>query len=69
MVQHKSWGTTGFCAGSSFCFYINGLVDDLSSDVELFAEDTSLFTIVYDENIAAGQLNNDLIIVSQWAYQ
>ena len=36
--------------------YINDLVDDLSSDAKLFADDTSLFTIVYDENIVAEQL-------------
>ena len=45
------------------------MVDDLSSDAKLFADDTSLFTIVYDENIAAEQLNNDLKIISEWAYQ
>ena len=49
--------------------YINDLVDDLSTDAKLAADDTSLFTIVYDENIAAEQLNNDLKIISEWAYQ
>ena len=52
-----------------FLIYINDLVDGLSSDAKLFADDTSLFTIVYDENIAASQLNNDLKIISEWAYQ
>ena len=45
------------------------LVDDLSSDAKLFPNNISLFTIVYDENIAAEQLNNDLKIISEWAYQ
>ena len=54
---------------SSITVYINDLVDDLSSDAKLFADDTSLFTIVYDENIAAEQLNYDLKIISEWAYQ
>ena len=45
--------------------YINDLVDDLSSDAKLFADDTSLFTIVYDENVAAEQLNSDLKIISE----
>ena len=54
---------------SSFLVYINDLLDDLSSDAKLFADDTSLFTIVYDENIAAEQLNNDLKIISEWADQ
>ena len=52
-----------------FLIYINDLVDDLSSEAKLFADDTSLFTIVYDEAIAADQLNCDLSIISHWAYQ
>ena len=65
MVQHNSWGTTGFCVGSAFFLvYINHLIDDLSSDAKLFADDTTLFITVYDENIAAEQLNNDLKIIS-----
>ena len=52
-----------------FLICINDLVDGLSSDAKLFADDTSLFTIVYDENIAASQLNNDLKIISEWTYQ
>ena len=52
-----------------FSIYINDLVDDLSSQEKLFADDTSLFTTVYDEAIAADQLNRDLSIISDWAYQ
>ena len=52
-----------------FLVYINDLADDLSSDATLFADDTSLFTIVYDDNSVAEQLNNDLKIISKWAYQ
>ena len=52
-----------------FLVYITDLVDDLSSDAKLFSDDTSLFTIVYDENITAEQLNNDLKIISEWAYR
>ena len=59
MVDHNSWCTTGFCAGSTpFLVHVNDLT--LSSDAKLFADDTSLFAIAYDENIAAEQLNNDL---------
>ena len=49
--------------------YINDVVDDLSSDTKLFADDTSLFTVVYDETVAADQLNRDLKVVTDWAYQ
>ena len=36
---------------------------------KLFADDTSLFTVVYDETVAADQLNRDLKVVTDWAYQ
>ena len=52
-----------------FLVYINDLVDNISSDAKLFADDTSLFTVVYDENIATEQLNRDLKIIAEWAYQ
>ena len=51
-----------------FLVYINDLVDSISADVRLFANDTSLFTIVYDEYVAADQLNRDLKTISDWAY-
>ena len=35
----------------------------------IFADDTSLFTVVYDEIKSANQLNRDLKIISEWAYQ
>ena len=52
-----------------FLIYINDLVDDVSSEAKLFADDTSLFTVVYDETAAADQLNRDLKVVTDWAYQ
>ena len=52
-----------------FLVYINDLVDDISSDAKLFADDTSLFTVVYDKDVAADQLNKDLKIISDWAHQ
>ena len=47
-----------------FLVYINDLVDNISSEAKLFADDTSLFTIVYNEDIAADQLNRDLKTIS-----
>ena len=52
-----------------FLVYINDLVENVSSDAKLFADDTSLFTVVYDERVAADQLNRDLKPISDWAYQ
>ena len=45
--------------------YINDLVDDISSDAKLFADGTSLFTVICDEITSANQLNRDLKIISE----
>ena len=52
-----------------FLIYINDLVDSINSEAKLFADDTSLFTVVYDVDIAADKLNRDLEIISNWAHQ
>ena len=48
--------------------YINDLPADLKCNVKLFADDTSLFTVMKDSNTAANDLNHDLELISQWAY-
>ena len=44
------------------------LPKELESCVKLFADDTSLFTIVKDKNGRANTLKNDLLLISKWAY-
>ena len=39
------------------------------SDVKLFADDTSVFNVVFDTYISAEMLNQDLRAVQDWAYQ
>ena len=51
-----------------FLVYINDLPDELKSNVKLFADDTSLFSIVKDLNESVSILNNDLLLISKWAY-
>ena len=51
-----------------FLVYINDLLNELKSNVKLFADDTSLFTIVKDKNESANIINNDLFQISKWAY-
>ena len=48
--------------------YINDLPNELKSSAKLFADDTSLFTIVKDKNKSASTLDNDLLLISEWAY-
>ena len=75
-VQTSSW--TNILAGvpqrsilGPLCFfiYINDPSDDLSSNPKLFADDTSLFSVVHDKNTSAKELNNDLRKISNWTYQ
>ena len=48
---------------------MNDLPNELKSSVKLFADYTSLFTIVKDTNESAGIFNNDLLLISKWAYK
>ena len=51
-----------------FLIYINDLPDELKSNVKLFADDKSLFSIVKDENESANALIYDLSQISKWAF-
>ncbi len=51
-----------------FLVYINGLTAGLRCNVKLFADDTSLFTIVKDTNAAVSDMNHDLELISKWAH-
>ena len=48
-----------------FLIYINELSDNLSSNIKVFADDTSLFSVIHDINISAGELNEDLKTISE----
>ena len=52
-----------------FLIYINDLSSGINSIVKLFADDTSLFSIVCNNEISAAELNNDLKEVSKWAHK
>ena len=66
--QHSSWTNVqaGVPQGSIlsplfFLIYINDLSDGLNSNPKLFADDTSLFSVVQNINSTANALNSDLI--------
>ena len=52
-----------------FFIYINDLSDDLTKNVKLFADDTSLYSIVYNMNTSTTNLNKDLSKIKNWAIQ
>ena len=49
--------------------YINDLTEKLSSNPNLFADETSLFSVVYDLNTSAIEINDDLKNIEAWAHQ
>ena len=52
-----------------FLVYINDLERNIKSNVNFFADDTMLFSIVKDPEISANDLNHDLDVIRQWAHQ
>ena len=47
--------------------YINDIVSDITSNVKLFADDTSLSMVVENPIITADILNDDLQKINSWA--
>ena len=52
-----------------FPVYINDIPDGLKSNVKLFADDTSIFSIVKNKNESANDLTHDLSLISKWAFK
>ena len=73
--QHSSWADIkagvhqGFILGPLLLLvYINDLSENLHSNLKLFADDTSLFSIVIDEVFLNSRLNDDLTVSNDCAY-
>ena len=52
-----------------FLVYINDLEEGIKSEIKFFADDTSLFSIVKNPQISAEDLNHDLQLINNWAFQ
>jgi retron-type reverse transcriptase len=50
-----------------FHIYVNDIVNNISCNIKLFADDTSLYLVVDNEYEAAGQLNKDIESIHQWS--
>ena len=50
-----------------FLIYINDLTDGLTTTSNLFADDTSLLSVVHGTQTSANNLNKDLEIINNWA--
>ena len=74
--QYSSWASVkaGVPQGSIlgplfFLIFINDLSDNLISNPKLFADDTSLFSVVQDITLSAKNLNDDLKKINKWAFK
>ena len=74
--QHSKW--SNISAGVSqesilgpfhFLIYINDLSNNLSPNLKLFADDTSLFSVVHDMKQSGINLNDALEKITNWAFQ
>ena len=52
-----------------FLIYINDLEVNIKSNIKFFADDTMMFSILRIPSISALELNHDLQLSNNWAYQ
>ena len=52
-----------------FLIFINDIPPNLECNVNIFADDTSLFSLVRDPNESSAKLGRDLGRVVGWTYQ
>ena len=52
-----------------FLVYINDLPENLVSNPKLFADDTSLVSVIRNKNLSTQNLNEDLNKINHWAFQ
>ena len=52
-----------------FLIYINDLPDNIQSTCKIFADDPSLFSHVFDKYKSQSELNNELQIIRNWAFE
>ena len=52
-----------------FLIYINDFAENLSSNPKLFADGTSLFSVVRNLNTSANEVNDDLKKIEAWAHR
>ena len=48
---------------------MNDLSENLVSNPKLFADDASLFSVIFDKDLSANNLKDDLNRINNWAFQ
>ena len=67
-MNPKVWWDFQICISVPL-IYINDLSENLVSNPKLFADDTSLFSVIFDKDLSAKNLNDDLNRINKWAFQ
>ena len=52
-----------------FLIYVNDLPNGLKSECKLFSDGTSLFSVAHGVNNSSSDINKDLELISDWAFQ
>ena len=52
-----------------FFVYINNLTEGLTTNLKLFPDHTSWFSVVHDAQSSTNDLNKDLKIMNNWGFQ
>ena len=52
-----------------FLIYVNDSPNGLKGECKLFADETSLFSVVHDISTSASDTNNDLTLIFNWSFQ
>ena len=70
MDKNNVWSSTGIRTRTILSLiYVNDLLNGINSLSKIFADDTSLFSKVYDIHESASKLNDDLEKLTYRAYQ
>ena len=52
-----------------YLIYVNDITNDIESDINLFADDTSLLKVIYDPTQSFQVINSDLAKLEEWSKQ
>ena len=68
MDKSHCWSTS-ILGPLLFSIYVNDISEELSTNPQLFVDNTSLLSVIHDSQTFANDLNKDLEMIYNWAFQ